>query len=77
MIRFVGNDVVDFALASVESNWRRTDYLSKIFTEKEQKHIHESENQSNIVWQLWSQKEAVYKLIRQMGAPRGFYPLKI
>jgi phosphopantetheinyl transferase (holo-ACP synthase) len=73
----IGNDVVDFDKAKADSNWQRAGYLSKIFTDNEQILINKSENQEIAVWQLWSQKEAVYKLVRQLGAKRGFYPKKI
>lgn len=73
----IGNDVVDLALAKVESTWQRKGYLEKLFTLKEQKLISESKNQTEIVWILWSRKEAVYKIIRQQNGERGFYPLRI
>ena len=73
----IGNDVVDFQYAQQQSNWQRKGFLPKIFTSIEQDLIAGSENQEKAVWQLWSQKEAVYKIIRQLGAPRGFYPQKI
>jgi len=73
----IGNDVVDFQYAQQQSNWRRNGYLLKIFTDSEQSDIFNNSNQDLAVWQLWSQKEAVYKIIRQLGAPRGFYPQKI
>jgi phosphopantetheinyl transferase (holo-ACP synthase) len=73
----IGNDVIDLALAQKESNWRRKGYLDKIFTSNEQKFIFSSENQTIMVWTLWSRKEAVYKIIRQQNGVRGFYPLKI
>lgn len=57
----IGNDVVDLHLAKLQSNWRRPRYLSKIFTQKEQSHIIFSENKTQMVWQLWSMKEAAYK----------------
>ncbi len=73
----IGNDVVDLALAKVESNWQRKGYLDKLFTTKEQNLIFCSENPTIMVWILWSRKEAVYKIIRQENGLRGFYPLKI
>jgi phosphopantetheinyl transferase (holo-ACP synthase) len=73
----IGNDVVDFELTKKQTNWRRMGYLSKLFTDSEQSDINNSHNQDLAVWQLWSQKEAVYKIIRQLGASRGFYPKKI
>ncbi|MCB0442444.1 MAG: 4-phosphopantetheinyl transferase family protein [Flavobacterium sp.] len=73
----IGNDVVDLALAKVESNWQRKGFLAKQFTENEQNIIFSAENPTLMVWILWSRKEAVYKIIRQENGLRGFYPLKI
>ena len=73
----IGNDIVDLKVAKIQSNWKRTGYLNKIFTQKEQKFISESENQNETVWHLWSRKEAVYKIIIQKGGIRGYYPIKI
>lgn len=73
----IGNDIVDLALAKVESNWQRKGYLEKLFTKKEQNLIFSAQNPTLMVWILWSRKEAVYKIIRQENGLRGFYPLKI
>ncbi len=58
----IGNDIVDLQLASYQSNWQRKGWLQKIFTTKEQRHIHTSENPNLMVWKLWSMKEATYKV---------------
>ena len=73
----IGNDVVDLTLAKTESNWQRKGYLNKIFTTKEQNLIYSAQNPTVMVWILWSRKEAVYKILRQKGESRGFYPLLI
>ena len=73
----IGNDVVDLALAKVESNWQRKGYLNKVFTTKEQNLIYFAQDPTLMVWILWSRKEAVYKIIRQENGTRGFYPLRI
>jgi phosphopantetheinyl transferase (holo-ACP synthase) len=73
----IGNDVIDLALAKVESNWQRKGYLDKVFTTKEKNLIYSAENLTLMVWVLWSRKEAVYKIIRQENGLRGFYPLRI
>jgi len=73
----IGNDVVDLTLAKTESNWQRKGFLDKVFTKGEQNIIFGSENQDITVWRLWSRKEAVYKILRQKGESRGFYPLSI
>ncbi|SFW66382.1 4'-phosphopantetheinyl transferase superfamily protein [Chitinophaga sancti] len=69
----IGNDIVDLRTAAVESNWRRPNYLSKIFTPKEQSLI--TNDQS--VWRLWSAKEAVYKIINRATLQRRYAPLSI
>ncbi|MEC4005092.1 4'-phosphopantetheinyl transferase superfamily protein [Flavobacterium sp. SUN052] len=73
----IGNDVVDLALATTQSNWKRKGYLDKIFTNLEQEFILKSSNPNEMVWSLWSRKEAVYKIIIQKGGIRGYYPKKI
>ena len=73
----IGNDVVDLALAKAESNWQRKGYLNKVFTTKEQNLIYFAQDPTLMVWILWSRKEAVYKILRQKGESRGFYPLSI
>jgi phosphopantetheine--protein transferase-like protein len=73
----IGNDVVDLKLAGIQSNWQRKGYLNKIFTDLEQQLIANSNDKNNMVWQLWSRKEAVYKLLQQQGHARGYYPKKI
>ena len=73
----IGNDVVDVALAKNQSNWKRKGYLDKIFTLSEQEFILNSSNPDEMVWSLWSRKEAVYKIIIQKGGKRGYYPIKI
>jgi phosphopantetheinyl transferase (holo-ACP synthase) len=73
----IGNDVVDLALASLQSNWRRTGYLDKLFTQKEQNYIFNATNPDVMVWKLWTMKEAVYKIIIQQNGQRGYYPLRI
>jgi len=73
----IGNDIIDLKLAKLESNIFRKGYLDKILSLAEQKIMFESECPWLKFWIFWSQKEAVYKLIRQKGEKRGYYPLKI
>ena len=70
----IGNDVVDLALAGKESNWKRKGFLQKIFTEKEQFQILNSENPEVKVWELWSRKEAAYKIFNRNSGIRLFNP---
>lgn len=73
----IGNDVVDLQLAAKQSNWRRPNYLQKICTSLEIDAINSSNNPDNLVWEIWSRKEAVYKLLLQKGIKKGYYPIKI
>ena len=61
----IGNDIVDLALTRKENNWKRNGFLDKIFTVKEQILITNSENPEFTVWNLWSRKEATYKIINR------------
>ena len=72
----IGNDIVDLNLAKIQSNWKRKGYLDKIFTENEQSLIFESENPTTKVWNLWSRKEAAYKIFNRSTNIRVFNPKK-
>jgi phosphopantetheinyl transferase (holo-ACP synthase) len=73
----IGNDIVDLDLALKESNWKRKHFLDKIFTSTEQQLILNSENQDLMVWNLWSRKEASYKIYNRQTGIRGFFPLRL
>lgn len=73
----IGNDIIDLNLAKTQSNWKRKGYLDKIFTSKEQSFIFKSSNPNEMVWSLWSRKEAVYKILIQQGKKSGYFPIKI
>ncbi|TRX35732.1 4-phosphopantetheinyl transferase family protein [Flavobacterium sp. ZT3R18] len=73
----IGNDIVDLDLALKESNWKRNRFLDKIFSSKEQQLILNSENQDLMVWNLWSRKEASYKIYNRQTGIRGFFPLRL
>ncbi len=73
----IGNDIVDLALAKKESNWKRKGFLDKIFTEKEQLMISNAENLEVMVWNLWSRKEAAYKIYNRQTGIRAYNPLQI
>lgn len=57
----IGNDVVDLTAAVRQSDWRRKGFLKKVFSDRERQAIFETENQHQMVWLLWSMKEAAYK----------------
>ena len=73
----IGNDIVDLKLASVESNWRRSNFITKIFTVSEQNFIARSKNPELEVWKLWSRKEAAYKIYNRETGMRGYFPWKL
>ncbi|NDP27281.1 MAG: 4-phosphopantetheinyl transferase family protein [Flavobacterium sp.] len=73
----IGNDIVDLALAQLDSNWKRKGFLDKIFTQKEQFLILNSENPTTMVWNLWSRKEAAYKIYNRKTQIRGYFPLQL
>ncbi len=70
----IGNDVIDLALAHKESNWQRKGFLEKIFTPKEQQLILNAENPEIMVWNLWSRKEASYKIFNRETGIRIYNP---
>ncbi len=72
-----GNDMVDLKQASRDSNWNRKGYLNKVFTIAEQQLIAGAVNPDEMVWLLWSMKEAVYKIHNRRTAIREYAPLKL
>lgn len=67
----IGNDVVDLRLARHQSNWRRKGFLEKVFTAYEQQVIGSAADKNQVVWLMWSMKEAAYKAHqRRFGLPR-------
>lgn len=73
----IGNDIVDLALAEKESNWKRKGFLNKIFTQHEQALISNAANPTVMVWNLWSRKEAAYKMYNRQTQIRGYFPLQL
>ena len=73
----IGNDIVDLAFARQESNWKRKGFLDKIFTQNEQLQISTAMNSEVMVWNLWSRKEAAYKIYNRQTLIRGYFPLQI
>ena len=72
----IGNDIVDLQLAQSESNWRRKGFLDKIFTNSEQNYILGALNSELMVWNLWSRKEAAYKIWNRNSKIREFNPIQ-
>ena len=72
----IGNDIVDLDLAKTESNWQREGFLKKQFTKLEQVLISNAKDSFEMVWLLWSMKEAAYKIWVQQNKERVFAPIK-
>ena len=72
----IGNDIIDLKLAKIQSNWQRKGFLEKQFADHEVYLIHNSKNPSQMVWRLWSMKEAAYKAVVQQLKKRFFAPKK-
>ncbi len=70
----IGNDIVDLKLAKTDSNWKRKGFLDKIFTKNEQNYILNSLNPEITVWNLWTRKEAAYKIWNRKSKIRLYNP---
>jgi hypothetical protein len=73
----IGNDLVDLQQASRDSNWMRQGFLNKLFHEQEQQYIMLADQPSEMVWVLWSMKEAAYKIYNRASGVREFAPVKL
>lgn len=73
----IGNDIVDLNLVRLQCNWKRKDFLGKLFSQYEQELIFNSNNTFRTVWLLWSIKESVYKIHVQQYQERFFAPKRI
>ena len=73
----IGNDIIDLAFARKESNWQRKGFLDKIFTPREQLLISNAQNPETTVWNLWSRKEAAYKIYNRLTQIRAFIPQQL
>ena len=73
----IGNDIVDLTLARKESRWQRNGFLDKLFTEEEKILIYNSLYPETMVWNLWSRKEAAYKIHNRKTEIRTFNPKKL
>lgn len=73
----IGNDIIDLALTRKESNWQRKGILDKLFTISEQESILNAENSELMYWNLWSRKEASYKIYNRHTKIRAFIPKQL
>lgn len=70
----IGNDIIDLALAKKQSNWQRKGLIDKLFTVAEQHFILDSVEPEARFWNLWSRKEAAYKIHHRETKTRAFNP---
>ena len=73
----IGNDIVNLTIVNAESNWKRKGYLNKIYSSTEQELIASSLHPDEMVWTLWSMKEASYKANNRITKIREYAPSKI
>jgi phosphopantetheinyl transferase (holo-ACP synthase) len=73
----IGNDIVDLDLARKESNWKRKGFLDKIFSLQEQHLILNNADPELMVWNLWSRKEAAYKIYNRQTGIKGYFPQRL
>ena len=73
----IGNDLVDLQQAATDSNWMRKGFLHKLFNAQEQQYIMLASRPREMVWLLWSMKEAAYKIDNKRSGIREFAPIKL
>jgi len=73
----IGNDVVDISQSRLESNWQRSGFTQKIFTDDEQRCITNTNDPETLIWLLWSMKEAAYKIYNRQTGIRKYIPKKL
>ncbi|WP_299883179.1 4'-phosphopantetheinyl transferase superfamily protein [uncultured Lacinutrix sp.] len=77
----IGNDIVDLNYAAKHSPYsnskRYQRFLDKVFTKKEQLLIFNAEDKHQMVWLLWSMKEAAYKVNVQQFGKQFYNPKRI
>jgi len=68
----LGNDVVDLTTAGIAGKTQNARFVKRIFSNKEQNAISESENPDQTLWMTWAAKETAYKLISKIIGPPVF-----
>ena len=66
----LGNDIIDLHKVKAETNWQRAGYLTKIFNAEECVQILHAAKPDQMIWLLWSMKEASYKIINRETTER-------
>src|SRR6478752_7710302 len=76
-LRINSANLVDVILDRKESNWKRKGFLDKIFSQQAQCLILNNTNSELTVWNLWSRKEAAYKIYNRITGIRGYFPWEL
>ena len=69
--------MIDLALARQQSHWKRDGFLDKLFTTAENIMISNAPVPDIMIWDLWSRKEAAYKIYQRQTKIRGFIPKQL
>lgn len=73
----IGNDLIDLEQAAKNSRLQNSRFRKKVFSDRENIIIHNSENAEKSFWLLWSMKEAAYKAHqRQTNSAPTLNPLQ-
>lgn len=72
----IGNDIVDTEAASAESNPLRRGWINKVYAPSEKEFIGASGSSVQILWLLWSMKEAAYKIFNRCSGTVFYAPQK-
>lgn len=73
----IGNDLIDMKLAARNSRLHNSRFRKKVFSDRENRIINNSENAEESFWLLWSMKEAAYKVHqRQTNSAPKLNPLQ-
>lgn len=73
----IGNDIVDLQHSRLDSNWQRTGWLDKLFAKEEIMLIRNADDfaiAESLIWQMWSMKEAAYKIWNRAALKSCFSP---
>jgi len=73
----IGNDIIDLSYWLPLNKASNPRYIDKICTKKEKQTLAFAKNPNLMLMQLWSMKEAAYKVAIKLGAKRAFIPKRL
>ncbi len=68
----VGNDIVDLNKAGYPDKHKNSRFVSRVFSEHEQRAIFNSKNPDLTLWMIWAAKETAFKLVSKISGPPVF-----